>query len=213
MSAVMQAPAREPGSIRTVHYRHGRGPDGKYPVTYWGTVEEQVQEATSAIARDLSADRHEPMDLFSFTDDCDHVNPEEDERFDEVEELVSEWLKRNCLMGADYPVFDRSVPFERRQVQHGLRYKNERRAYAVIPLANAWERAQGEYDDTHAGAVCLDSPMGSACRGCLEDEGEDPDGGDFGIEPCGCVRQERARERQGEFWRLVSAERAQRERN
>lgn len=205
----MSVIVHEPGTIRQVHYYRGRGPDGKFPVTSWGSVEEQVQEATAAAAQLLAGSRHQPMELFSFIDDCGHQNPEEDERFDDVEDLVADWLERNCLMGVKYPNFDASIPHQQRMVMHDLKYRNSRRAYAVIPLANEWERAQADYDDTHAGQVCLASPQGSVCRGCIEDEDGDPDDSENGFEPSGCVRHIRARERQGEFWWLFSAERAQ----
>ena len=200
----MNGPVRDPGTIREVKYHLGRGPDGKYPVTRWGTVEEQVAEATLANARALSGAEHQPMELFSFIDDCEHINPEEDERFYDVEDLIDAWLERNCLMGSDYPKFNSTIPHAERMMQHRLKHINHERAYAVIPLANEWRRAQGEYDDVHSGQVCLASPQGSVCRGCLQDEGRDPDSSDDGFEESGCLRQERARERQREFWSLFS---------
>lgn len=179
MSIVM-----EPGTIRAIHYHRKRDADGKYPVTYWGSVEEQIAEATAENARATSSRDHRMMQLYTFQGDCDHTNPEDDDKYDGVDDLVDEWMARNCP-GLEWARGD-TIGI------HTLIWKNKERAYAVIPLVNEWRRAQETYDDTHNG-VCLESPAGECCVECS-------DGDDDGHEPGSCYLPDRIREQYDDFW-------------
>lgn len=187
MSIVM-----EPGTVRAVHYLRPRTTDGKYPVTYWGTVEEQIAEATAENARATSSRNHKQMQLYTYTEDCEHSNPEDDEKYAGVDDLVDEWMARNCPGLERRPGDDIDI--------HSLIWKNKKRAYAVIPLANEWWRAQNAYDDGHAADVCLGNPMGTCCTACTE--GDD----DFGYEPGACSLATNLREEYDAFWDRVSPE-------
>ncbi|TDP92366.1 hypothetical protein EDF62_1572 [Leucobacter luti] len=195
-------PAHEPGTVRRIEY--GRcGPDGKCPVVHWPSVAVQVAEATEAISRELSAARHTSMQLYSMSEHCGHTNPEDDEKYDGVDDLIDDWLQRNCMMEPGWPAWEGSLSTlgaARYAIQNArgrLRSRNYDRAVAVIPLANEWRRAQDWYDDNHSWNVCLASPQGTACAGCLDDEDVDPD---YGIESGACSRAELAFERRNEFW-------------
>ena len=179
----------EPGSVRRVQYFARRGADGKYPVTLWGSLEEQIREATARNLEEHSNAKHVMSPLWLMADDCEHVNPDEDERFADVDDLIAAWMDRNCpgLRGAY------------RGVEWDLYYKNTRRAYAVIPLAAEYQRKKDEYDDGH-NRVCYDNPMGDYCEACTE--GDD----DSGYEPARCRRRDEAQEQYSEFWWRFSAE-------
>lgn len=181
----------EPGTIRAVHYFGKRDADGKYPVTYWGTIEEQIAEATAANARAVSTADHKPMSLYTRQEDCPHTNPEDDDRYSDVDDLVDEWMARNCP-GLTWA---RGDAFE----VDRLIWKNKERAYAVVSLANEWRRAQDAYDDRHNG-VCLDQYMGTCCTECTD--GDE----DWGHEPDSCRLAERIREQYDTFWWNVSPE-------
>lgn len=181
----------EPGTIRTVHYYRKRGADGKYPVTYWGTLEEQIAEATLANAHAVSSADHKMISLYTTQEDCPHTNPEDDEKYDGVDDLIDAWMARNCPGLKWEPWDDISI--------HPLIWKNQERAYAVIPLANEWRRAQDVFDDTHNG-VCLDDYQGQCCTECSE---FDPD---YGSEPGACRLSETIREQYGDFWWRASPE-------
>ncbi|WP_136057284.1 hypothetical protein [Microbacterium sp. K24] len=183
---------KEPGTIRTVHYNRAKGEDGRFPVTYWGTLEEQIAEATAANARSTSSHDHRMQSLYTYVEDCGHLNPEDDERFEHVEDLIEAWVSHNLPM----------LAWQRgdEHVIHTLRFKNRQRAYGVIPIAAEWHRAQEDYDDQHVGTVCLASPMGECCTECTE--GDE----DFGYEPEGCRLAERVREEYDDFWDRASAD-------
>lgn len=176
----------EPGTVRQIHYMRGRQEDGKYPVTYWGSIEEQIAEATAANARATSRHDHKMMPLFTMTEDCGHPNPEDDERFRDVDDLVDEWMRRN-LPAMSWRDGD-------------LYWKNKRRGEAVVPLYAEWARAQGVWDASHSGNVCLDSPMGECCTVCTDGDG------DFGYEVEPCRLAAVVRDKYDDFWAMVSPE-------
>lgn len=151
-------------------------------VGFYGSREEQLNEVFNELRSRWSQLHHVPMQLYSLMEDCPHQNPEGDERFDGVDDLVDEWMQRNCpgLTSADWMLY----------------YKNAQRARLTIPLVAEYDRAMSEYEDLHSGNICLGSPMGHACQGCTEEEGES----DFGIEPGGCLLPERARQEWDDFW-------------
>lgn len=172
----------EPGSVRQIHYFRAKV-DGRYPVTYWGSLEEQIAEATRENARAASRHDHKTITLYSLAEDCEHENPEEAARFDGIDDLVDAWMERNTpgLTWRDGPLY----------------YKNRRRAEASIPLYAEWRAADTAYFADH-GLVCLLSPTGDvACTGC---EGEHEDSYEGG----GCGLAERVRETYEDFWWRVS---------
>ena len=187
-----------PGTVRLLTDERGRT-----TTTEWGSLDEQICEATTANARQLAAGPHVTTQLYSFAGDCGHTDPEVDSKYDGVEDLIADWLQRNCLIGPD---FTNRRPGDDRDywARIDLNARNTSRAYAAIPLASEWKRAQEAYDGSHS-HVCLVSPMGTACLGCLSDEGIDPDDSD-GINPFACRRAEAARERRDAFWHLFTAE-------
>lgn len=132
--------------------------------------------------------RHRPIELYLSIHDCPHVDPYEDERFDATEDLIDEWLARNCLMEPDWPFETPGLTWDERQVRRTLRFKNSQHTYAVVPLAGERHRAQVEYDLLHVD-YCEASPIGTACLGCLEDKGIDPYDPDPPIEPGPCSRR------------------------
>lgn len=173
----------EPGTVRRVHYFAKKGADGRYPVTYWGALEEQIAEATADNLRAHSSTDHTMIQLYTMAEDCGHVNPEYDDRFAGVDDLADEWMARNC------PGLDRHASS---RVEWDLYYRNRNRA-SVIPLVAEYWAADSWYHDTHS-TVCLESHMGECCERCAD---FDPD---FGAEPEPCRRQDNAREAQSEFW-------------
>lgn len=176
----------EPGTIRRVHYHQGRTDNGKYPVSYWGDVESQIVEATEANTLRTSRMLHRTMPLYRMSDDCGHANPEEDDRYRDVEDLVDEWMRRNTP-GLTWRDGD-------------LYWKNRRRGEASVPLYVEWDDAQAAYQDVHVGNVCLDTPTGSCCEACTQ--GDD----DFGYEPGECLLPTELREDYDLFWWRVSPE-------
>lgn len=167
---------QEPGTYRGYAHR------------YWGTLEEQIADATQVNFEMHSGTKHVPMELWMWDHDCPHTSPEEDEAHEDVSEgLITDWMARNTP-GLTW--------------RHGdLYYKNRKRAEASIPAYAAWSKAQREYDDVHDGGVCLDNPMGSVCLGCSEEGG-----GDDGYEPSPCVRNLDAKRAQDDFWWNFSPE-------
>ena len=165
----------DPGSVRfVVDPVSGVGSRG-----VWGTLDEQIAEATAANLVSSSKTRHKSIDLFTWADDCPHRNPDTDDGFDGVDDLIDE------AMAAAHPAH-RMTPTE---------WFTERKTIAAtVALSVEYDRAIAEYEGSHGGGVCLVSPMGSACAGCTD--GDD----DHGYEAGPCTRQERARERQREFW-------------
>lgn len=147
------------------------------------------------------------MELFTFTDDCPHSNPEDDDTYESVDDFVDDWMLRNCSIEPGWPSYPRecreSAEYAAYSVQNALYWRNRERAIAVIPLVYEYYRRLQDFEDDHSGNVCLKSPQGSVCRGCLEDDELDPDGDD-GFEPGPCWRSSRAKERQSDFWHLFS---------
>lgn len=173
------------GSLR----RFGRPGE---PNTLWGTVEEQIAEATRVNAEQWSRRGHRLMPLYAMEGDCPHTDPEDDERFDGVDDLVDAWAARLGL--GDTP--------GSRATSGGwaLWWKNRARAYAVIPLAAEYELAAIEYSANH-NRVCLLEPMGEACSDPDCHDGDE----DYGIEPGVCRLPDRARDAWDEFWWAVEA--------
>lgn len=176
----------EPGSVREIQYFRSKV-DGKYPIIYWGSVEEQIAEATAENLRLSSSSIHTVKPLYLYSEYCPHTNPEEDPKYDGLDDLLDEWMARNCagLSSKDGIT---------------LWWKNTQRGYTAIPLYVEFNRVMSEYEDAHSGNVCLESPMGSCCEACTE--GDE----DFGFEPEACRRQEYARERWNDLWDRVSPE-------
>lgn len=200
----------EPGTVRSVNYQGTRDADGKYPTKYWGSVEEQVAEATAFALRDSSSDGHKPEQLYTWASDCGHSDPEEDEKYDGVDDLVDAWLVRNCGIEPDWPSYPvqgvQSPEYAAYTAQRDLRFKQVRRAEVTIPLVAEYNRAKARYDEDHEGDVCYATPSGTACKGCYVAHEVDPD---YGIEPFDCARRQRAKERRDDFWWLFSPEGAE----
>lgn len=150
-----------------------------------GSREEQLRQLFRSLRAEWSQAEHSTTQLYTLTEDCAHRNPEEDERFEGVDDLVEEWMDRNCagLRPSDWNLY----------------YKNRARAAACIPLVGEYDRAMSEWEDLHSGSVCLGTPQGTACAGCADMDS------DFGVEEGGCELQTRAREAWDEFWALVEA--------
>lgn len=180
----LTAAVHEPGTIRHVHFIRGRGEDGKFPVTVWGSIEEQIAEATLENARATSRADHRMIPLYTWSEDCGHDNPEDAERFDGVDDLLDEWMRRNAP----------SLTYR----DGDLYWKNRARAHVSVPLYVEWRVAQAEYDKGHNGPVCLLSPMGQCCEACTD--GDD----DSGYEPGECRLPERIRDEYDQFWWRVS---------
>lgn len=204
-------PAHRPGSVRYIDYsatNHMRE-HGRYPVHYWPSVAEQVAEATLKNAQSMDASTHVDEPLFTMLSDCGHTNPEDDEKFDGVDDLIDDWLLRNCRMDGSWPEWigtretAGAEAYDRREAHISLIGKNRERAEHAIPLAAEWRRAQDWFDDNHSGTVCLASPAGSYCVGCADSHDQDPD---YGIEPFACRRQADARDRRNEFWDHFTAD-------
>lgn len=153
-----------------------------------GSREEQLQRVFTTLRHQWSQSTHTSVELYTRTEDCAHTNPEEDERFDGVDDLIDEWMERNC---AGLKISDNWM----------LHFRNRHRVALVVPLVGEYERAMRDWEDNHSGEVCLASPMGSMCGGCNEDYDAD-----FGLEPGGCDMPEQAREAWDEFWYRVSAD-------
>ena len=200
----------EPGTIRSVNYLGARDADGRYPTTYWGSVDEQIAEVTALSLRDSSSDGHVDEQLYTWASDCEHLDPEEDDKYDGIDDLVDSWLLRNCRIEPGWPSFpsggSRSPEYADYEVKRDLRYRQARRAEVAIPLVAEYQRVKSQYDDDHGSVVCYASPMGTACKGCYAAHDVDPD---YGIEPFACDRQLRARERRDSFWWLFSHEGAE----
>lgn len=174
----------EPGSIRSVNYHARRDENGRYPVTYWGTLEEQLADATAENLKAHSSVGHHDAQLYSFVDDCPHSNPEEAEKYEGVDDELDAWRERN-LAGLTWK-------------DGSLYYKNEKRARGVIPLLAEYEKAHETWENCHTGSICLLMPMGTYCPGC--DEYADDMAADDGIDPYDCRRQDDAKEAQDQFW-------------
>ena len=173
----------EPGSIRAVHY-FARKVGGQYPVTRWGTLDEQIAEATQHNASTTSRRGHDTLPLYTYSDHCPHSNPEDDDRYRDVDDLLDEWMRRNTpgLTWRDGALYS----------------KNRQRGEHTVPLYVEWRQAQDAYDDVHPGRICLDSPVGTCCQGCAE--GDE----DWGFAVGSCRLPEHVREAYDEFWWRVS---------
>lgn len=178
----------EPGSIRSINYRTKLGEDGKYPVTYWGTIDEQIAEATKANLEQWTCKGHDQVQLYTFTDNCPHTNPEDDEKYEGVDDLLDAWKERN-LFGLTWRDGD-------------LYHKNVKRGEQIIPEYAAWAKAQDEWEDGHSSDVCLLSPDGVCCASCEADSLEYGEG----TEPGPCSLPYRAREAWDEFWSEFTVE-------
>ena len=178
--------ARKEGSLKYPAYYGGT-------LQYWGDIESQIREATAENLSNHSSVHHTEMNLYVYVEDCPHSTPETDEKYEGVDDLIDEWVARNCagLTSTDHrfghPAWQ-------------LWYKQRKRAIANIPLASEYYRLMSEWEDLHDGRVCMASPTGSCCRGCTD--GDE----DFGYEPGGCQRQHFAKEAQEEFWWYFSDE-------
>lgn len=153
---------------------------------------EQPDEEIAAVLAELrerhSSAGHRMEELYTFTEDCEHINPDDDPAYDGVDDLVDAWIEQH-LFGLTY-------------ADGRLYWRNRDRAYGVIPLAAALDRAEREFGDQH-NRVCLASPMGEHCATCDELDGEG--GEDFGFDPSGCRRTARAREEREEFWAVYAS--------
>lgn len=158
-------------------------------------TDEEIRRATRQNLELHSSSSHKIIDLYSFTEDCPHPNPEQDDKYDGVDELVDEWMERNCAGLSVQDLYKLPRPWP---VTYDFIFKNRRRAENNIPLYIEWRQAMLDYEANH-GRVCLLSPMGTACVICSE-------GDDDGYEPSDCYRQSRAREAYEEFWDLFSSE-------
>lgn len=165
---------REPGTYRG------------YPHQYWGTLEEQIREATAENLKAHTGSSHTPMKLWTYAYDCAHEDPEAAGEFDGVDDLLRAWEEKN-LFGLTHKDSD-------------LYYKNHARHRYAIPEYAAYYAAKDEYDSAHDSSVCLLSPQGTCCKGCTD--GDD----DFGYEAGDCYRKDRAKEDQDEFYYLFSIE-------
>jgi hypothetical protein len=173
----------EPGTYRGTVVTGSRS----YERTYWGTLDQQIREATADNLRLHSGLEHKPMDLWTMAYDCGHQNPEDAEEYEGVDDLLDEWWKRN---------FPESLTYKDGE----LYYRNRRRGYYAVPEYAAWLQADNAWQDVHGDGVCRDSYQGTCCAGCTE--GDE----DFGYEPGDCDRQYLAKEAQNEFWWLFSDE-------
>jgi hypothetical protein len=162
----------------------------------WGSIEEQVKEAQRANLNAHSSQGHgqEP----SYWMECECKNPDNEDKYDDIEDLEDAWLVRNCNF-TDLDSMRRS-PIQSPEWQ--LYYKNWKRALVSIPLVAEYYREKEAYDEAHSFDVCLNSPTGLYfCPECQENGYEDSA---FGVETGPCTRQENAREAYTEFWDLFS---------
>lgn len=173
----------DPGTIRQIHYFRPKV-DGRHPVTYWGSVEEQIAEATAANARTTSRHDHRIIQLYRLAEDCDHENPEQADRYAGLDDVLDAWMQRNTpgLTWRDGDLYE----------------KNRRRAEVSVPLYLEWQAADTAYFADH-GFVCLLTPLGTACVGCQGEQEEH-------YEDTGCDLADRLREEHDEFWWRVSPE-------
>lgn len=160
-------------------------------------TEEEIRATTAENLRLSSSSIHRMIDLYTLAEDCPHRNPDDDEKYEGVEDLVTEWMERNCAGLSTNDIYKwRRAGIE---VSYEFVYKNRKRAHANIPLYNEWDRASEAYHAVH-GFVCMESYMGKVCEECSE--GDD----DWGYDPAPCFRQWRAKLRQDEFFDLFTEE-------
>lgn len=175
----------EPGTLRAVLYHARRDENGNYPKVYWGTLDEQIADATQQNLENHSGSRHKPMELWTMADDCGHTNPEDDDKYDGVDDLLDAWCARN-IPGLSY-------------TDGNLYWINRKRGEQIIPEYAAFSQAMAEYEGNH-NTVCYLNPQGTCCTGCTD--GDD----DYGYEPGSCYRQDDARAKQADFWDRFSPE-------
>lgn len=162
------------------------------------SIEEQVKLAQKHNREKYAKKNHSPVQLYMFQSDCEHSDPEEDEKFDGVNDLEDEWVERLGLT-TENPYKIGSTEY---WSYYDLLSKNRQRARSVIPLVAEYYRAQEEFDEQHSGQICLLSPMEVGCEYCDEDELEYGEG----VTSPGCSLEADLREEYEEFWYGVSAE-------
>jgi hypothetical protein len=169
-------------------YRPTWNPFGKFEPSKWGTVDEQIAEATAANLRAHSSIDHTSQDLWTMASDCGHTDPcDDDTRFRGVEELIDSTWERDNVNGLSWKDGDAF-------------YDARRASRRTIWSAVFMDELDSAYHDIHDGGVCLKKYQGTCCMGCTE--GDE----DFGFEVGACQRQERARESFDEFWDAFSVD-------
>lgn len=175
------SPAHKPGSYRYSYMNTGK---------VWGSVEEQVKEAQRYNLESTSSRDHVLSQSYAM--ECEHVNPNDEERFDDVWDRLWNWMERNCNMTLSWGV--------KTELNSDIWVKNIMRAWVSDPVCSEFHRLEKKYYDTHnSGGLCLEEPMGLFCEGCQESGWED-----YGVETGGCKRREQAREAYEDFWYLFS---------
>ena len=177
-------PANEPGTYRYSYLSTNRT---------WPSVEEQVKEAQKENLKNHSSYYHELKP--AYFRDCDHIDPDGDPKYEDIDDLTDEWLAKNCLFDGT----EKRAPIK--SPEWDIYYKNWIRAQKAIPLVAEFGREKDHYDDNHNYDLCLLSPAGVFCGGCQENDWEDSA---FGVEVGGCWRQETARDEHTDFWSLFS---------
>lgn len=174
-------PVHEPGSPKYTYW----GVRGA-----WGSVEEQVKEAQSWLRENISSYLHKESP--AYYQDCDHINPDDDEYYEDVDDLIEAWLAKNCN-------FDGSEAYKpMKSPEWQLYYKNWTRATKVVKKYAEWDRKLLEYEDNHPGNICMWSPAGTFCEGCQETD-------DFEFVEIGsCYRHQLRKQENDEFWYLFS---------
>ena len=178
-------PVRPPGTIRPSYWPHAN------PRT-WGTVEEQVEEAQDWLRKNKSSHYHKTVQAY-YTD-CEHENPDDAEKYFDVDDLVDDWLKANCNFDGREKFAKFGTP------TWTMYYANWKRAIQVVPLAAEYYRTQAEYEDTHNGELCLDKPAGEFCEGCQDDPYFEM------VELGECFRRDTVVSEYEEFWAMFSEE-------
>lgn len=182
----------EPGTKKLAWYYHRD--IGEYP-----SIEQQVKEAQAHNREFYSSSSHNPVQLYTFEEDCGHTQPLDDEKYADIDDLRDEWLESLGLTMKN--------PYERASTMYwaywDLWNRNARRFSTVNPLAYEFDEAQGEWEDSHSGNVCLLSPSGEkACSYCNAD---DLDYGEGVSEPY-CRLNADLKEAEDEFWWRASNE-------
>jgi hypothetical protein len=165
-----------------------------YPITE-EQMEDRIRKTTAENLLEHSSQGHVQQDLWTWAEDCPHTNPEDAEKYEGLDDLVDEWMQRNCA-GLSFEDVRKSRDL------WDLYTRNRRRAEDNIPLYVQYRVELTAYEAIHSGWVCMDenSYMGTCCLGCTE--GDE----DSGYEPGSCRRQESAREAQEEFFSLFTAD-------
>lgn len=161
--------------------------EGPMP-SYETLLERWLQEATLANGRRWSRAAHGKSEvmLSLFVEDCPHLNPEEDPKYEGVE------FFQKRVTDARYN-YDRR--WQRRPPDPYVLAFMEA-ATSLHPLVAEFEQAMCDWEDSH-GIVCTLSPQGTVCRECAEAREE---WDDDGMEPAPCYLHDDAVEAYGEFW-------------